>query len=105
MKVLNQAVRRNLDRFPVDFMFRLTMDEADSLRSQFVTLKTGRGQHRKYAPLPHRNRIGPRRIRRIVSAPAFAARAAAREATTTGADRLPSRRRKSMIFETQDVAA
>jgi hypothetical protein len=37
-KVLNQAVRRNLDRFPEDFMFRLTWEEAEALRSQFVTL-------------------------------------------------------------------
>ena len=58
-KVLNQAVRRNRDRFPEDFMFQLTKAEmqiwksqivtsssGDSLRSQFVTLK--RGQHLKY---------------------------------------------------------
>ena len=38
-KVLNQAVKRNAERFPEDFMFRLTPEEADSLRSQFVTLK------------------------------------------------------------------
>ena len=36
-KVLNQAVRRNPERFPGDFMFRLTAAEADALRSQFVT--------------------------------------------------------------------
>ena len=47
-KVLNQAVRRNISRFPEDFMFQLTKEEtAESLRSQNVTLK--RGQHRKYA--------------------------------------------------------
>ena len=59
---LNEAVKRNLDRFPDDFMFQLTEDEmeiltsqiatsknaADSLRSQSATLK--RGQHRKYLP-------------------------------------------------------
>lgn len=39
VKVLNQAVKRNIDRFPDDFMFQLTSDEAE-----------GRGQHRKYAP-------------------------------------------------------
>ena len=44
-KVLKQAVRRNLNRFPIDFMFELTENEAISLRSQFVTLK--RGQHYK----------------------------------------------------------
>ena len=49
-KVLNQAVRRNDSRFPADFMFQLTGEEATALRSQFVTLKTGRGQHRKYRP-------------------------------------------------------
>ena len=70
-KVLNQAVKRNLERFPADFMFQLSKDEAaqisrsqivtlnaetgkknlkanDSLRSQFVTLK--RGEHRKFRP-------------------------------------------------------
>ena len=45
-KVLNQAVKRNRERFPDDFMFQLTDDETRSLRSQFVTFK--RGQHRKY---------------------------------------------------------
>jgi phage regulator Rha-like protein len=49
-KVLNQAVKRNLERFPEDFMFQLNADEAAFLRSQTVTLKTGRGQHRKYLP-------------------------------------------------------
>jgi len=48
---LNEQVKRNLTRFPKDFMFRLTKTEADSLRSQFATLKTGRGEHRKYSPL------------------------------------------------------
>jgi len=56
-KVLNQAVRRHKDRFPEDFMFQLTMEEAKiwwaevrggSLRSQIVTLK--RGEHIKYRP-------------------------------------------------------
>ncbi len=48
-KVLNQAVKRHLDRFPLDFMFQLNQKQADSLRSQFVTLKpAGRGRHRKY---------------------------------------------------------
>lgn len=57
-KVLNQAVRRNLDRFPEDFMFQLTLNEArawwqesrDALRSQNVTLKARRGYHIKYRP-------------------------------------------------------
>ena len=50
IKVLNQAVKRNIGRFPADFMFQLTIEEADSLRSQIVTLKAGRGHHRKYLP-------------------------------------------------------
>lgn len=50
VKVLNQAVMRNLDRFPDDFMFQLSTEEAALLRSQTVTLKTGRGRHRKYLP-------------------------------------------------------
>jgi len=50
-KRFNEQVRRNAARFPEDFMFRLSAEEWDSLRSQFTTLKTGRGQHRKYLPL------------------------------------------------------
>ncbi len=50
-KVLNQAVRRNIQRFPDDFMFQLTKEEENCLRSQIVTLNNkGRGQHRKYLP-------------------------------------------------------
>ena len=70
-KVLNQAVKRNAARFPEDFAFQLTADEEAALRSQIVTLKTGeagddeeskanssqfvilkkgRGQHRKFRP-------------------------------------------------------
>jgi ORF6N domain len=49
-KVLKQSVRRNIGRFPEDFMFELTDIELNSLRSQFVTLKNGRGQHSKYLP-------------------------------------------------------
>ena len=64
---LNQAVKRNIERFPEDFMFQLTKGEwdilksqtvisnaptteEDSLTSQIVTLKKGRGEHRKYMP-------------------------------------------------------
>lgn len=47
-KVLVQAVKRNLGRFPTDFMFRLTQEEFEFLRSQFVTSK-GRGG-RRYVP-------------------------------------------------------
>ena len=46
-KVLNQAVGRNIERFPPDFMFRLTKKEFDILRSQFVTSSWG-GQ--RYLP-------------------------------------------------------
>lgn len=49
-RALLQAVKRNEQRFPDDFMLRLTADEWQSLRSQFVILKIGRGQHRKYLP-------------------------------------------------------
>jgi len=49
-RVLKQAVKRNISRFPKDFMFELTELESDSLRSQIVTLKKGRGQHQKYLP-------------------------------------------------------
>jgi uncharacterized protein YjcR len=47
-KQLKRAVRRNLPRFPPDFMFELTREEYNSLRSQFGTLK--RGAHSKYLP-------------------------------------------------------
>jgi hypothetical protein len=50
VRVLNQAVKRNGARFPADFMFQLTKDEAGLLRSQIVILKTGRGQHAKFLP-------------------------------------------------------
>src|SRR6187455_695246 len=55
-KVLNQAVKRNLDRFPEDFMFQLTKAEAEECqrlkrsRSQIVTLKKTRGTNIKYQP-------------------------------------------------------
>ena len=48
-KVLKQAVRRNTERFPEDFMFELSLEEDRALRSQNVTLK--RGQHAKYPPM------------------------------------------------------
>ncbi|MBS3081322.1 ORF6N domain-containing protein [Candidatus Pacearchaeota archaeon] len=62
VKALNQAVKRNIGRFPLEFMFKLTDSEFDSLRSQIatssesslrsqtVTLEKGRGVHRKYLP-------------------------------------------------------
>jgi hypothetical protein len=55
-KVLVQAVKRNLQRFPADFMFHLTEQELRALRSQIVTLDDAgnragrRGRHAKYAP-------------------------------------------------------
>ena len=49
-KALNRAVRRNFSRFPNDFMFQLTAEEAERLRYQIGTLETGRGRHRKYRP-------------------------------------------------------
>ncbi len=63
-KALNLAVRRNIKRFPADFMFQLTKEEFDDLRLQIETLekdenplrlqietiKNGRGQHSKYLP-------------------------------------------------------
>lgn len=67
-KVFNQAVKRNLDRFPEDFMFHLTHQEWDALRSQIVTSKlepmdsspinrsqsvTGSQKHRGSRFLPH----------------------------------------------------
>jgi len=50
-KRLKEAVRRNLSRFPDDFMFELTNKEYDFLRTQIATLKnSGRGEHSKYLP-------------------------------------------------------
>ncbi|HUU40122.1 MAG TPA: ORF6N domain-containing protein [Desulfatiglandales bacterium] len=48
-KQLKRAVRRNIDRFPQDFMFELTKEEYGSLRYQFGTFK--RGEHSKYLPM------------------------------------------------------
>ena len=47
---LKRQVRRNIDRFPEDFMFELTSEEVSALRCQNGILKTGRGQHSKYLP-------------------------------------------------------
>ena len=46
----NEAVKRNRQRFPDDFLFQLTPEEFQSLTSQFAMLKKGRGQHRKFLP-------------------------------------------------------
>ena len=48
-KTFNQAVKRNIERFPENFRFQLKKEEYDSLRSQFVTSKEGRGG-RRYLP-------------------------------------------------------
>ncbi|RLD42138.1 MAG: hypothetical protein DRI88_11950 [Bacteroidetes bacterium] len=51
IRVLNQAVKRNITRFPENFRFQITQEEYMSvLRSQNVILETGRGKHRKYLP-------------------------------------------------------
>jgi len=54
-KRLNEQVKRNRDRFPEDFMFQLTSEEAASLRSQIATSKAGRGgrRYRPYAFTEH----------------------------------------------------
>jgi phage regulator Rha-like protein len=63
-KAVNLAVKRNIKRFPKDFMFQLTSEEFEAIRFQFetleknqkslrlqnATLKSGRGQHSKYLP-------------------------------------------------------
>ena len=47
---LNKAVKRNIRRFPPDFMFQLTKEEWDSLRFQIGILETGRGRYTKFLP-------------------------------------------------------
>ena len=47
---LNKAVKRNLKRFPPDFMFQLTEEEWEILRFQNGIIKKGRGEHTKYLP-------------------------------------------------------
>lgn len=49
-KSINLSVKRHLKRFPENYCFQLTKDEYVSLRCQIVTLKNGRGEHRKYLP-------------------------------------------------------
>jgi len=51
VKRLNEQVRRNIERFPPDFMFQLIETEWEFLRSQFATLRSGVwGEHKKYLP-------------------------------------------------------
>jgi phage regulator Rha-like protein len=52
-KVLNQAVKRNIESFPEDFMFRLTNEEFDGLRSQIVTSNRGGKRYNPYAFTEH----------------------------------------------------
>ncbi len=59
-RVLKQAVRRYITRFPDDFMFELTREEETRLRSQFVTLEDGepkKGKHSKYLSMMFTERI------------------------------------------------
>lgn len=49
-KRLKEQVRRNIERFPVEFMFELTKEEVQFSRSQIATLKTGQGHNIKYLP-------------------------------------------------------
>jgi len=49
-KRLKEQVRRNIVRFPDDFMFEITRDEYNSLRSQIASLEVGRGKYSKYLP-------------------------------------------------------
>ena len=54
---LKRQVRRNIERFPEDFLFELTLKEYNSLRSQFGVLK--RGGHSKYLPFALQNKVSP----------------------------------------------
>ena len=47
-KYLNRVIKRNIERFPEEFAFKLSESEFNSLRCQFVTLDNSRGKHRKY---------------------------------------------------------
>ncbi len=49
-RVLKQAVRRNIERFPEDFLFTLTLDEWNAIRSQIVMFNKGKGNFPKYLP-------------------------------------------------------
>lgn len=50
VKRLNEQVKRNKERFPSEFMFQISKEEYDLLRSQDATIEMGRGKHRKYLP-------------------------------------------------------
>ena len=49
-KRLKEQVRRNIERFPAEFMFELTKEEVQFSRAQIATLKTGQGHNIKYLP-------------------------------------------------------
>jgi len=49
LRTLNQAVKRNMERFPKDFMFQLTDEEWKNQRSQFVTFKNDTRKYKPYA--------------------------------------------------------
>ena len=66
-KNLNKAVRRNLDRFPADFMFQLTVEEAECLRFQFGTLK--QGQHFHLSAMPQSGATSLAKSSRAVDIP------------------------------------
>jgi len=53
LKVMNQAVKRNIDRFPSDFMFQLTDEEWKTLRSQIVTFSKDLRKYKPYAFTEH----------------------------------------------------
>ncbi|HED37638.1 MAG TPA: ORF6N domain-containing protein [Ignavibacteria bacterium] len=67
-KILNKAVARNIDRFPVDFMFRLTQKEWNSLRFHFGTSNSGRGG-RRYLPFAFTEH-GALMVASVLSSPA-----------------------------------
>jgi len=66
-KNLNKAVKRNIDRFPEDFMFRLTQEEVNSSRFQFGTLNR-RGQNIKYLPYAF-TELGVAMLSSVLSSP------------------------------------
>ena len=57
-KALNQAVKRNLDRFPADFMFQLTLQEREGMRSKIVTLHPVNSPMRSQTVTASRRNVG-----------------------------------------------
>ncbi|WP_353550767.1 ORF6N domain-containing protein [Sediminibacterium sp. KACHI17] len=72
-KYLKKSGRRNIERFPTDFMFELTQQEYHFLRTQFASLENGKGNHSKYpsdfiyivfcTPIPQMVRPGNRNLK------------------------------------------